>query len=385
MKILHIAPNATYNEGWSYQENLLPRYQKRIGNEVCLVVSNREHRGKREEEVPCSDTITSDGFRVVRRAIHKTRIKKLTNNLSTIKVYDLLREFKPDMVFYHGLATSTMRQVIRYKKKIAPNLVIVQDNHLDYNIGHKMDTLKGWILHEVEVFLQRRYTPYVSKIYGVTPWRKQYAIENYGVPANKTDILIMGADDEKIPFSERDKIRTKIREENKIKDNDFLIVTGGRIDQRKKIHYLMQAVNRLNNVKLIIFGNVLEDVKEQFERELSNKVKWVGFIPANKTYEYFVSADLAFFPGQHSVLWEQACASKVPCVFEKWEGMEHVNNGGNSDFVSPVNIDTLSDKIEELRFTDKYYRMKQIAESEATDIYLYSKIAEKSLECVRSC
>ena len=65
--------------------------------------------------------------------------------------------------------------------------------------------------------------------------------------------------------------------------------------------------------------------------------------------------------------------------------MDHVNNGGNSDFISPVNIERLTQKIEELCFTDKYYQMKRVAESEATDIYLYSNIAEKSLECVKQC
>ena len=61
--------------------------------------------------------------------------------------------------------------------------------------------------------------------------------------------------------------------------------------------------------------------------------------------------------------------------------MEHVNNGGNSDFVSPVDDQTLRQKIIELKFTPKYMEMKRIVESEATDVYLYSRIAEKSLEC----
>ena len=39
-------------------------------------------------------------------------------------------------------------------------------------------------------------------------------------------------------------------------------------------------------------------------------------------------------------------------------------------------------EIEQLVFTDKYYDMKKIAESEKTDIYLYSNIAKKSLESV---
>lgn len=108
----------------------------------------------------------------------------------------------------------------------------------------------------------------------------------------------------------------------------------------------------------------------------SKTVKNVGWIDSAKVYDYFFAADLVFFPGQHSVLWEQACAAKVPCVFEAWEGMDHVDNGGNSDFVKEVTAEALREKICELCYTPKYERMKQVARSEATDIYLYSKIAE---------
>ena len=89
------------------------------------------------------------------------------------------------------------------------------------------------------------------------------------------------------------------------------------------------------------------------------------------------------FPGQHSVLWEQACASKTPCLFKRYPGMEHVNNGGNSDFIDDVSVKKLKSKLTELQYSDKYFTMKSIAESSNTDIYLYSKIAEKSLERVR--
>ena len=62
--------------------------------------------------------------------------------------------------------------------------------------------------------------------------------------------------------------------------------------------------------------------------------------------------------------------------------MDHVNNGGNSDFIGEVTVDALIEKIEELKFTPKYYKMKETAQSEKTDIYLYSNIAERSLECI---
>ena len=219
----------------------------------------------------------------------------------------------------------------------------------------------------------------------MTPWRKTYAADYYQIPSNKTDVLIMGADDEKIDFSARGTIRKQIREKYGIMDTDFLIVTGGKIDKKKKTDVLMKAVSNFDKVKLLVFGQVNNDIKDEFDQiqKFNSNIIYIGWIDADKVYDYFFAADLVFFPGQHSVLWEQACASKVPCVFEKWDGMDHVNNGGNSDFVTPVTVETISKKIKELLFTDKYQQMKEIAESEKTDIYLYSRIAKKSLECAK--
>ena len=385
MNIVHIAPSATYNEGWSYQENLLPKYQKKLDNEVTLITTNMEHRDGTIVEVECYDKVTEDGFRVVRKKIIPSKIKQFKNIFSYIDIYDLLVMLHPDLIFYHGLGTKTIFQAIRYKKKLNPNCVIVQDNHLDYNIGFTLNILKERIVKALVRGIQKKCDPYIAKVYGVTPWRKTYAESFYKVNRKKTDVLIMGADDEEIHFEQRNTIRKAIRDKYKIKSDEFLIVSGGRIDEKKKIHLLMEAVNHLNDVKLIVFGNVQNDISKEFCAQLSDKIIHVGFIESKDVYSYFFAADLVFFPGQHSVLWEQACAAKVPCVFAKWEGMDHVNNGGNSDFISSITVESIENKIIELQFTDKYYDMKSVAESEMTDIYLYSKIAEKSLECVPKC
>ena len=182
----------------------------------------------------------------------------------------------------------------------------------------------------------------------------------------------------------RDAIRLRIRQEYGMGEQDFVIVTGGKIDKNKHIDLLMEACASLSGVKLLIFGQVLDDIKEQFDAllEESSNIVYVGWISADRVYDYFFAADLVVFPGGHSVLWEQACASKTPCVFEKWDGMQHVNNGGNSDFIENVTTESIRGKIEELHFTKAYEDMKRAACSDKTDIYLYSRIAKKSLECV---
>ena len=79
MKIVHIAPQAPYNEGWGYQENLLPKYQKKLGHDVTLIVSNLENSQNGIREVLPTDYVREDGVRVIRLKAKKYFSKFLTN------------------------------------------------------------------------------------------------------------------------------------------------------------------------------------------------------------------------------------------------------------------------------------------------------------------
>lgn len=384
MKILHIAPNSPYNDYWGYQDNLLPKYHKKLGHDVTIITTNTMHKDGKIVETDCGDYLLNDGVRVIRLAKKRYFHRKLTNMNSRLDIWSYLNDIKPDFIFFHGLVSTTIYDVIRYKKKINPDVVIVQDNHLDYNNGKSSKPWKDILIRAFYRHVNRKSIPYIDRVYGVTPWRKQYAEDYFKIPSSKTDVLIMGADDDKIDFAHREEIRQNIRKEYGIKESDFLIVTGGKIDKKKNVDLLMEACNKRPKVKLLIFGQVLDDVKEKFDILVKDNpnIIYIGWISADKVYDYFFAANIVVFPGGHSVLWEQACASKVPCVFKKWEGMEHVNNGGNSDFITQIAVKELLEKIETLEFTDKYYEMKSVAESDATDIYLYSNIAKKSLETI---
>lgn len=382
MKIVHIAPSAPYNDYWGYQDNLLPKYQKKMGHDVTIIATNTMHKDGKIAETACSDYVLNDGVRVIRLARKKYRSLILTNLQAKMDVYALLGKLQPDFIFFHGLVSATIYDVVRYKKE-HPNCIVVQDNHLDYNIGRGASSFKDKIIRAFYRHINRKSIPYISRVYGVTPWRKTYAEDYFRIPPEKTDVLIMGADDEKINFACREKIRAEIREKNGISDSDFLVVTGGKIDKKKKIDILMEACAGMKGIKLLIFGQVLDNVKEEFNRLIreNDNILYIGWLDADKVYDYFFAADLVFFPGQHSVLWEQACAAKVPCIFEKWDGMDHVNNGGNAEFISPITVENIRAKLSALHFTPEYEKMKEVAASSATDIYLYSRIAEKSLEC----
>ena len=384
MRIVHISASAPYNDYWGYQENLLPKYQQKLGHDVYVITTNTIHEDGRIVKVPCDEYVLNDGVTVIRMQQKQYPFRVITGLKARLDVFDKLNELRPDFIFFHGLASATIEDAIKYKRKINPNCKIVQDNHLDYNIGLKCATVKEKIIRAYHRYENKKSIPYIDKVYGVTPWRKTYAEDYFGIPKDKTDVLIMGADDEKIDFANKNAIRSEIRSCYHLGESDFVIVTGGKIDKKKKITLLMEAVGQMPKVQLLIFGNVLSDIKDEFETLLkeNDNIHYVGWIDSDKAYSYFFAADLVIFPGQHSVLWEQACASKVPCLFEKWDGMDHVNNGGNACLISDISVDSLKTSIQELEFTDRYYQMKLAAESKNTDIYLYSEIAKKSLKMI---
>ena len=260
MRIVHIAPNSPYNDYWGYQDNLLPKYQRKLGHEVTVITTNLMHLDGRIVETDCTDYSLKDGVRVIRRAYKQYFHPTLTGVLTNLDVSSLLENLHPDFIFYHGLVSYTIHDVVKYVKK-HPNCRFVEDNHMDYNIGDGSTTLKQKVIRAWRRILNKRPSLYASKIYGVTPWRKSYAEDYFRIPREKTGVLIMGADDEKIDFMHKDEIRANIRSKYSVSEADFLIITGGKIDRKKNITVLMDACRRLEKVKLLIFGNVAEDLK----------------------------------------------------------------------------------------------------------------------------
>ena len=378
MKILHIAPISPYNVGWSYQDNLLPKYQKKLGHDVWVVVSPFENSKNGKVDVGESDFVLKDGVHVFRR-------RRLFGNnflgkaISFTNVWDILIKFKPDFVMIHSLMTLTVFQVIKYKIRFNPNCIIIHDNHLDENIGKRKNKFLTNIFYSYWAFINKFSKKYISKYYGVTPWRRDFIVNRFKIELEKTDILIMGADLENVNFKDKSKYRKYIEKKYSI-SKKFIIVTGGKIEKNKKIANLMKAVKEFNNVKLIVFGTVADDYREEISNSINENVIMAGWLDSEAINKLFMASDLAIFPGQHSVLWEQACACKIPCLFAHWENMQHLNNGGNSAEIFDVSVKGLKKEIKKYNRTKIFYDMQKIAQSDATNIYRYENIALKSLE-----
>lgn len=382
MTIVHVCISAPWSEKYAYQENLLPRYHRLMGYNVTIIApvftKIGDYGGNR---VPAGISYLPDGTKVVRLRPQIDKRKLLSHIPSVKGLKNAIIEERPDLLFLHDVCCYNYHCISSIKEQF-PQMKIVVDNHCDYvNSLHSPLTRflhKKWYRYT----LVSKLLPNVEWFYGVTPSRCTFLHEVYGIPENKIKLLVMGADDNKMMLDQREQLRKSVRERYGIKKDDFLIVTGGKIDRFKNIHVLAHAVNSLmnDNVKLLVFGKINEDMQPFFDAEQTDKIITIGWVNSEKVYEFFYAADLIVFPGLHSVLWEQAVASKTPCAFSKMDGFEHVNVNNNCILMTGKDAAYYEDMLKQLLADDgKYAALKSNANSEVTENFYYSKIARQVL------
>lgn len=383
MKIVHVCISAPWSEKYAYQENLLPHYHKLMGHDVTIIapVFSRigDYGGNRE---PAGESCLSDGTKVIRLKPQIDSRKFLSHIPSVKGLKKTIIAEQPDLLFLHDVCCYNYRCIPAIKKQY-PGMKVVADNHCDY--VNSLHTPATRFLHKVlfRYGLMAKLAPSVECFYGVTPSRCTFLHEVYGIPENKIKLLVMGADDEKMMIEKREQLRKEVRERYGIKEDDFLIVTGGKIDRLKNIHVLAHAVNALHkdNVKLLVFGKINEDMQPLFDAEKTPNIITIGWVNSDKVYELFYAADLIVFPGLHSVLWEQAVASKTPCAFSKMEGFEHVNVNGNCILMTGKEADYYKSMLSDLLDSPYVYdELKQNASSPELESFFYSRIAKQVLK-----
>jgi 1,2-diacylglycerol 3-alpha-glucosyltransferase len=384
MKIVHFCLACFYIEGMEYQENVMPRKHRQLGHDVEIVTSQF-----------CFDTTGKVFYREVGEYVNKDDVKvriipydtktygKYAKKYGIFpELYKTLEALKPDIVFCHG-GQFNVRQVVRYIKD-NPNVRLYMDSHADY-FNSPIDTFKKNMYQRYLWGRQyRKLEPYCRKMWGTLPWRVQYMKEVYNVRSDKVQLLVMGGDVEKLGPDEKQAIRNRVRGKYDISDSTFMMVAGGKIDKKKNIHLLMEAVAAIKDrdIKLVVFGEPTEDARSLISRLAnSEKTKMVGWLSPEECYALFYAADLAVFPGTHSVLWEQVCACELPALFRGTEGQNHVDMGGNCQFLYKDDAGEIKTKI--LDIIDKpelYSSMKKVAVEKGYNTFSYMEISKKAIE-----
>ncbi len=383
MKIVHIMLCGIVTDGWNYQDNLLTKYHAKNGHEVTMITSRWVWNNKGQFEIyDRSEYINEDNVKVIRLPIKFD--KPFRSKFKRYKgLYESIESENPDILFVHGVSFLDVDVVVKYLEK-NENVKVYVDNHSDFS-----NSATNWLSKNILHKILWRHTahiiePYTTKFYGVLPARVDFLKNVYKLPPEKCELLVMGADDEKVEEARESAVREEIRSRYGIKEDDFFIITGGKIDPWKtQTLLLMEAVAKIDDprVKLIVFGSVTPDLKEKVETLcVADKVQYIGWVESQKSYKYFAAADLVAFPGRHSVFWEQVAGLGIPMLCKYWEGTTHVDLGGNVEFLQEDSADEIYRKIVDIATTPgKYEKMKAVAEGKNMEVFSYENIARRCI------
>lgn len=384
LKILHMCLAAFYIDNYTYQENMLPKYHRNLGFEVEILASlvTFDKNGKPSLFKKGSKYINEYGISVTRLEYKKSVMSKTLRKY--VNTYEEISRAKPDIIFIHGLQFLDIKHVKRYCEE-HPDVKLYIDNHADFSNSARSWLSKNILHRLIWKTCAKTISSHTKKFYGVLPSRVDFLRNVYKVPIEKVELLLMGAEDDKVEEAKRDTMKKKIREEKHITSSDFLVVTGGKIDHAKKqTLLLMKAIKQINNprLKLLVFGSVVEELQHEFNALVDgDRIQYIGWLDAEESYNFFGAADLVVFPGRHSVYWEQVAGLGIPMIVKYWDGTDHIDVGGNCDFLYDDSVNEIQKKLTYLlENPEKYTNMKEIGENTGKKKFSYSEIAKQSIE-----
>jgi len=367
LKIIHICQY--YNDGYGYQENLLPRYQKKLGHDVKIITSDRMSYFVGEKEPKIVGTRRFEDFGV---PIERLPIRaEFKGRFVWFKGLDkTLQKEQPDYIFHHGVMSPSLITCSKYKAK-NPAVFLAADNHSDLNISAQN---KLWRLGYYQLFWSNilKSVKNVDMVFGVTPARCEFAEKYLGIQQNKLRFLPIGADTD---------LSGKLLEPNGKRprpgDLSIQLVTGGKWTRAKRLDILLDAVKGLD-VQLKIFGSIEDDeARERIEKE--ENVSFLGWQDREGTLRTLADADLALWPGQHTTLMEDAIATNTPMLLRYHGSTSHHIRGNGAYFFSsnPMEIRQLLQILTEN--PGLLEEMKKHAPAQM-DLLSYDQVAKDSVE-----
>jgi 1,2-diacylglycerol 3-alpha-glucosyltransferase len=384
MKILHCCLANFYTDGYGYQENIIPKHHKAAGYNVKIIAStetyiNNRYLGYTEP----TSYINEDDINVTRLPYVKWLPKKIVKKLRIYsKLEKEISEFKPDVIFLHDCQFLSIWEITAYVEK--NNCRVYVDSHTDF-INSAKNILSKYLLHKIIYkWCAKKIEPYVTTFFGTLPIRNTFLSEVYGIDSSKIKLLEFGFDNLELPLDLFSEIRENKRNEIVLSNNDTLILAGGKFDGRKNYLELIKAFKLLNNVScyLVLFGKPNKSLVNEFYSEIKHSnIKYLGWLSPIEISKYIIASDLMVFPGTHSVIWEQAVGAGIPCIFKKWDGIEHINLGGNCILLNNGNEAEILTALKKVtKNKTVLIEMKKAALSKQRYRFLYSEIAKKSIQ-----
>jgi glycosyltransferase involved in cell wall biosynthesis len=276
---------------------------------------------------------------------------KLTN-----KVNDLVEQFDLDIVHFHGGPGG----IILFKKTSVPCIFTAHHTYWQQSSYMRQQTWK-----KIFVPFEKKSYYLANKIICVSEDTRSILVKKYGVLPNKTTYIPNG-------ISKPQKIRDTNR-------NNKEIIYIGRIDKRKGLDFLLEAMDIVNqkddSIKLHIVGDGVDKKRlETFAAERSLNANFYGYLSDEKIQKLFDLSSLQVVPSLFegfgiSVL--EGMSHRVPVIATNVDGIRNVvKHNYNGLLVEYGDISRLSEEI--LRLTNDKQLQDLLISNAYKELYKYS-------------
>ena len=306
--------------------------------------------------LPEADTITETGFKAI-------------NNPS---IWSALNEFKPDVVQLHGYAQLTLLRALLWCKLHHVPTLLWTDSSLLFKRSAFKSALKKMLLPWV-----------VNRFDGILTTGNNNAdyYRSYGVNAKKLFPCPFTVDEAAFTAALANKIalRQTLRAQYQIADDTFVFLFVAKLVERKRPQDLLHAIKQLeqrvgSSKKVLAFyagDGVLKNELMQLAESQQIPAIFAGFINVDVLPTIYAMADVLVFPSSiepYGLSAREAICLGLPLVVS-----DQIGCVGDTDAARPQqnaivyrasDIEKLADALEKV----------------ATDISLYQKMSQSSLE-----
>lgn len=383
LTIVHVALASSVTDGMSYQENFLSDQNAKDGHNVIIITNTSKFINGKITDVDEEDIILSNGVRLIRIAFDKIINKKISLKVrKSKKLFFLLKELKPDIIFSHSTSYYSLKDCVKYVKKY-PEVRMVADNHASfYNSGHNFAS--KFFLHKgLYRYVTKKSIKYLKTYYCIGLEEEEFARKIYGVPKSLIKFYPLGGtvlDDEN--YVEK---RKKIRKELAIDDNSILFMHSGKFDILKKTKDLIESFSKTSDkrFKLIIIGIF----DKQIEFELMNlinrdkRILYLGWKNNNELVDYLCASDIYCQPGSMSATLQNAICCR--CAIMSFPHDTYYKKLNNNNFYWVKDKDNIIKFFKEIENNNlNIVAMKNNSYELARSLLDYKKLAERLyLDC----
>lgn len=322
LRIVHVI--GYFQPKLGYQEYYLALKQQELGHEVFVVTSDRNYPylGYKETYEPTLGKRVIGAGTFSEKGITVLRLPCLFEYADQIILKDVAKtliKLHPDIVHTHDefsqplIVSLLFKTVLRYR--------LISDCHADYMLQSN-SKLRRFVWNFIS--LNPLYRSILKKADGfiaVSESARQWLSNEFGITYDEIKVISLGAD--KVLFFPNVTARKLIREELQIKENEFLIISAGKIIPSKDLDILLSAseplINKYKNVKILLIGNgpkyYVDELKKQVQQlGITDHVLFRDFLDKTALPYYYNAADVGVWPGQDSITIIEAMATGLPII-----------------------------------------------------------------------